>query len=94
MALKYLKVTMTGSAVQITSAHTPITDVQFQNNATHTITIGNSSVATGGIVLGTSTTAGAGGTLYMGPFPQRATNLDEFWAIGTNNDTLDVLYNT
>jgi hypothetical protein len=67
----------------------PFQWVTFQNNASHSMRIGDSSVsATKGVLLAAGT---PGGSLTIAPGHQYTTGLDEFYVEGTAGDVLDVM---
>lgn len=86
------QITMTGSAVQFSTAGVPCRAIFIQNNSTHSVRVGDANVTT---TRGALLASGSpGGSLYSGPFVVYATNLFDWWAIGTNGDLLDVVYIT
>ena len=86
---------MNGSAQQISPLQ-PTTGnqiycsvLQFQNNGSNNIRIGDNTVTSStGILIA------AGGGLYTAPCPPKGTRLADWWAIGTASDKLDYLYET
>lgn len=90
MSAILLQVTLGTGATRLTSTVTPAFDIQFQNNATHTMRVGDSTVTSSrGILLPAGP---AGGTLYLGPYRAYNINIADFWAVGTQGDVLDVIY--
>ena len=81
--------TMTGSAVAVISATTPLRAMQLIfAPAGHVYYVGDSSTvsATNGIPVPTT------GPLSIGPFTSGAINLDQWYALGTNADVISFQY--
>ena len=82
--------TMSGSAVSVLSATTPIRAMQLIfAPAGHIYYVGDSSSvsATKGIPVPT-----AGPSVAIGPFTSGAINLDQWYALGTNADVISFQY--
>lgn len=92
MAVLLLQVTVGAAATQFTATSTPCRQVTIQNNAAHTMRIGDSTVsASKGIYLAAGP---GGGSENHGPLVAYAIDLSNFYVFGTQNDVLDVLYVT
>ena len=81
--------TMSGSAVAVISATTPLRAMQLIfAPAGHIYYVGDSSTvsATKGIPVPTT------GPLSIGPFTSGAINLDQWYALGTNSDVISFQY--
>jgi hypothetical protein len=66
--------------------------VIIQNNATHTMRLGDSSVTSSkGIYLAVGP---GGGSFNTGPSTVYNSYLSDFWVVGTSGDTVDIFYNT
>ncbi|HKT90098.1 MAG TPA: hypothetical protein VJQ59_16755 [Candidatus Sulfotelmatobacter sp.] len=92
MALQQITLTMTGSAVQLTTTRTPFHYMRIESEASNAIVYyGTSAVTTSsyaGTVLANTTTINNG--VVVGPFPQLPSNASEFWFIGTNSQKIHV----
>ncbi len=89
--MRCLKVTMTGSPVQITTdpdLYGAI--IVFQNQGAATMTVGDNTVATTGGIQLAGGTPGGSGTFQM-TFP-RGTHLVDWWATGTASQVMIILY--
>jgi len=81
--------TMSGSAVAVIGATTPLRAMQLIfAPAGHIYYVGDSSTvsATKGIPVPTT------GPLSIGPFTSGAINLDQWYALGTNSDVISFQY--
>lgn len=92
MSMHYLQVTIGASGTtQFTTARTPIREIWIENNATHTMRIGDSTVtSTKGFSLASG--GAANSNLHLGPHPALNMDLTDFFVNGTATDTLDVLF--
>ena len=88
MAIKTLQVTLGASATQVSATNIYVKWVLFQDNAAHSMRIGDANVSsTRGIALST------GGSFFDQPLRiAEATNLAQWWVSGTAADVLDVIY--
>jgi len=86
-----LQVTIGASTTQIVATGSSYArEVSFQNNATHTMRIGDSKTsATRGALLSSGS---PGGSITLGPVVSGVIDLSTFWVNGTQNDVLDVVY--
>jgi hypothetical protein len=90
MAVILKQITIGAAATQFSATSVPCRQIIIQNNAAHTMTIGDSTVtATNGIRIAAGP---AGGSINSGPVAVYATNLFDWWVAGTQNDIVDVLY--
>ena len=88
--MKLLQVTIGAAATQFTTGDFPVRQLIVQNNATHSMRIGDYSVsATKGALLASGS---PGGSINMGPFYDSPENLKEWWVAGTQNDLVDILF--
>src|SRR5690242_15850393 len=72
-----LQVTIGASATQITTKDTPCLQVIFQNNATHTMRVGDANASsTRGALLGVGP---PGGSVNIGPWGGARINLNQFY---------------
>ena len=85
------QVTIGASTTQITTiGNTLAREVSFQNNATHTMRVGDSNTSsTRGALLSSGS---PGGSVTFGPVTSGTIDLSTFWVNGTQNDVLDVVY--
>lgn len=90
MALKQFTVTMTGSAVQATSAHTPFKYMRMESEAGNAIVYYGDSTVTSSAYAGTvlANTATINNGVIIGAFDTLPSNLDEFYFVGTNNQKI------
>lgn len=85
-----LQVTVGASTTQFTSSDTPCLQVIVQNNAAHSMRVGDSATSSSrGAVLNLGP---GGGSMNLGPYQFRQLNLNQMYVNGTNGDVLDVLY--
>ena len=96
MPLKSLQITITATNVaqQFQSGSLPVRQIYMQNNGSNIMTVGDSAITTSrGILLlnGVSRTS-PGDANNAGAFTGGATDLNEWYVLGTQGDTLDVLY--
>lgn len=91
MAVKTLQITQTGSAVQLATASIFARWVIFQNTAAAAMRLGDANVTTGkGVSL-----AATGIPWILPPMPDGAHyDLSQWYAIGTNTQLLDVVYDS
>jgi hypothetical protein len=88
--MKLLQVIIGASATQFTTADIPVRQIMVQNNAAHSMRIGDSSVSsTKGALLASGS---PGGSINMGPFYDNPENLKDWWVSGTQNDVVDIIY--
>lgn len=88
--MKFLQVTIGAAATQFTTSDIPIRQIIVQNNATHSMRIGDASVSsTKGALLASGS---PGGSINLGPFYDEPDNLKNFWVSGTQNDLVDIMY--
>lgn len=81
-----LQVTVGAGATQIAGANAFARQVIFQNNAAHSMRIGDANVSgTRGALLS------PGGSLNFGPNFDISIDLSRFYVAGTQNDVLDVI---
>lgn len=94
--IRTFNLTMTGSAVQVSSSHIPALEVHISNPSTtagHTLTVGRSDVATvPGLTVPVGATDSPGyRVIGQGPSGAVATYLDDLYIKGTNTDVVQVL---
>lgn len=92
MALRQYTLTMTGSAVQLTTDHVPFHFMRIENEVGNAaVQFGTSTVTTssyaGAVLANTATVTNA---VSIGPFPQLPSNAEEFWFIGTNTQKIHI----
>ena len=92
-AVTTTQVTIGASATQLATVVTQCNWIVIQNNATHAMRIGDSTVTSSkGILLASGS---PGGSFYQGPLPTGgATDLSTWWVAGTQNDVVDVTCNS
>lgn len=94
--VRTLQVTLTSSNTPILSpgSHLQTRWFTIQNNATHSIRIGDSAITTTrGILLNPSATSLAGGSFYVGPDQAgSARDLGGWFINGTSGDVIDIIY--
>jgi hypothetical protein len=85
-----IQVTIGASATQLSSTVQKCSWFAVQNNAAHTIRIGDSTVTSS---RGTVLLAGPGGGSWQPPLTQPATafDLSQWYVAGTQNDVVDVM---
>lgn len=85
-----LQVTIGAGATQIGGANVFVRQVIFQNNAAHSMRIGDANVSsTRGALLSVGS---PGGSLNLGPFFAPSIDLSTFYVAGTQNDVLDIIF--
>lgn len=86
-----LQVTIGASTTQVSTTSVPVKQLFIQNNAAHTIRVGDSLVTSSRGALISS--GSPGGSITSGAFGiQAATDLNQWWINGTNGDVIDVIY--
>jgi hypothetical protein len=86
-----LQVTIGASTTQVSTSSIPCKEIYIQNNAAHTIRVGdvNTSSTRGALISSGS----PGGSITTGAFGmQAATDLNQWYINGTNADVIDVIY--
>jgi hypothetical protein len=86
-----LQVTIGASTTQVSTTSVPIKQLFIQNNAAHTIRVGdiNTTSSRGALISSGS----PGGSITSGAFGiQQATDLNQWFINGTNGDVIDVIY--
>ena len=94
MAWKSLQVTLLATATQVSTTKPPIQcrQVIIQNNAAHSVRLGDSTVSA---TVGQYLAAGPGGGGFnSGPADIYNTYLTDLYLFGTAADVIDVFYNT
>lgn len=92
MAVATFQVTLLAGITRVQSGSPQIfcKQIMFQNNATHTMRIGDiNTSASQGMLLATGT---PGGAMNSGVSAVNYTYLSDWYVFGTVNDVLDVLY--
>jgi len=86
-----LQVTIGAGVTQISTSSIPVKQVFFQNNQTHSMRVGDSLTTTSrGALLANGS---PGGSITSGAFGmQQATDLNQWYVAGTQNDVIDVIY--
>ena len=84
--------TLGSGATQISTANTFCRQIIIQNNAAHSMRVGDSTVtASKGIYLAAGP---GGGSINSGPAsPVYNSYISDFWVFGTSGDVVDVLVN-
>jgi hypothetical protein len=86
-----LQVTIGASTTQVSTTSIPIKQLFIQNNAAHTIRVGDSNTTSSRGALISS--GSPGGSITSGSFGiQQATDLQQWFINGTNGDVIDVIY--
>lgn len=84
------QVTIGASATQVTTGTAYVRAIYFQNNAAHSMRIGDANVsATRGALLSSGS---PGGSFNVGPAYDSSIDVSSFWVSGTQNDVLDVIW--
>jgi hypothetical protein len=86
-----LQVTIGASTTRVSSTSIPVKQLFIQNNAAHNIRVGDSltSSSRGALIVSGS----PGGSITSGAFGvQTATDLNQWFINGTQNDVIDVIY--
>ena len=86
-----LQVTIGASTTQVSTTSIPVKQLFIQNNAAHTIRVGdvNTTSSRGALISSGS----PGGSITSGAFGmQAASDLNQWWINGTNGDVIDVIY--
>lgn len=91
VAIHTMQVTLGAGATQLTTSPIFVRQVIFQNNATHTVRVGDAAVTSS---RGALLIAGpGGGTMNLGENTTGGEiDLSTFWLVGTNTDVIDVIY--
>lgn len=89
LVMKTLQVTIGAGLTQVTTTSIVCRQVQFENNATHNIHVGDSltSGSRGALLLPNSV-----GSQNFGPFAGDYLDLSQFFISGTNGDVVDLIY--
>lgn len=87
--VRTLQVTLGSGATQITVGNITCKWVVFQNNASHSMRIGDSNVTSSRGLLLT-----ASGSFFAPPAAPQGftTNLNGWYVIGTSSDVIDIIY--
>lgn len=93
MAWKQANVTLGASNTRITTTHTPVLAVMFENAS------GNGELKVGDVnltsVIYSFTVAAAAKSPFIGPFAGASPfNLEDIWLLGTQNNIIRVFYVT
>jgi hypothetical protein len=86
-----LQVTIGSGTTQVSTTSKPVKQLFIQNNAAHTIRVGdvNTTSSRGALISSGS----PGGSITSGAFGiQTATDLNQWFINGTQNDVIDVVY--
>lgn len=86
-----LQVTIGAGTTQISATSIPVKQLFVQNNAAHTIRVGdkNTTSSRGALISSGS----PGGSITSGAFGiQQATDLQQWFINGTNGDVIDIIY--
>ena len=92
MALHLIQVTLGAGNTPITTTNTFARWVSIQNNAAHSVRVGDSSVSTTQGILLASGTPGGSVTMVIGPMPSTSIDLANIYLRGTSADVIDVAY--
>lgn len=94
MSVILAQVTLGAAATQLSTISAPCRQVIVQNNAAHSMRVGDSTVSsTKGVFLST-VAGGGGGSLNFGAMIFYGVNLMDLYVFGTQNDVVDVIYVT
>lgn len=88
-SVKSLQVTIGASTTQVTTTNTFCKQIFLQNNATHTMRVGDSTTSsTKGVLLASGS---PGGSITVTSSAAQSTGIDlsDWWVNGTNGDVLD-----
>lgn len=90
MAVVLAQITLGASATQLSATGLRCRQLIIQNNSTHSMRFGDSTVsATKGILLASGS---PGGSINSGPAVVYHTDLFDWWVFGTAADVVDVLF--
>jgi hypothetical protein len=88
--VKTLQVTIGAGVTEISTGALFCSEVQIQNNAAHSIRVGDSATTSSrGALLASGS---PGGSQTWGPFPNGKIDLSQLYIAGTQNDVIDVIY--
>lgn len=88
-SIKTVQTTIGGSTTQVITTNTFCRQIFFENNATHSMRIGDSTTTSSkGIVLASGSPGGS--WTVTSPYPGQALDLSDWYVAGTASDVLDV----
>ena len=95
MSVHFTQVTIGAANTALSATRTPCYQVIVQNNQTHDMRVGDSTISSSkGILLSQSGDTGVGriGSVTFGPFPALNIELSQIFVNGTQNDVVDVIF--
>lgn len=86
-----LQTTIGAATTEVSTTDIYATQITFQDNATHTMRVGDKNTSsTHGALLSAGSPGGS--ATFSVPSSGKALNLADFYVAGTQNDVLDVIY--
>lgn len=90
--MRTMQVTIGAGVTRFTTSDIYCVQVIAQNNAAHSMRVGDSSTTSS---MGALLASGSpGGSINLGPHDANRENLKDWFVAGTQNDVLDVIFTT